>query len=157
MFYSPIKLNRWMQQQEQRTAVLQSFLPCQTAVSGSWSHTPSLQTEDCLSGSWWHWCLKDSETKTTHEERRAKFNIYNPSLPSDNTFILLVQAQLLHTISSCVQGAKVLQLLRHFVLDGLQLGRLVCQFKDVHEGFIVTAGVPNLHESIHVGPTATLI
>lgn len=49
--------------------------PCQTVVSGSWSHTPSSQTEDCLSGSWSHWCLKDRETKTTREERKAKLSI----------------------------------------------------------------------------------
>lgn len=54
--------------------------------------------------------------------------------------------QLLRTVPSCVQGAQVLQLLRHFVLDGFQLGRLVCQFQDVHEGFVVAAGVSNLSE-----------
>lgn len=40
-----------------------SFSPCQTEVSGSWSHTPSSQTEDCWSGSWSHWCLEDRKKK----------------------------------------------------------------------------------------------
>lgn len=80
-FYSPIKLHYWMQQRERRTAALLFFgffLPCQTSVSGSWSHTPSSQTEDCLSGSWWHWCLKERQRQ---HGRRAKFKVYTLRLP----------------------------------------------------------------------------
>lgn len=59
------------------------------------------------------------------------------------------------TISSSVQRAEVLQLLQHLVLDGLQLSRLVSQLQDVHEGFIVTARVPDLHTHTYSLQSAT--
>lgn len=52
------------------------------------------------------------------------------------------------TVSSCVQGAQILQLLQHFVFNSFQLGRLVCQLQDIHESFIVAAGVPNLEREM---------
>lgn len=51
------------------------------------------------------------------------------------------------TISRGIQRAQVLELLQYFVFDSLQFGRLVSQLQDVHEGFVVAAGVSDLHTS----------